>query len=314
MPNNGQYDKELSRQYPGLFVILLDQSVSMNQTDERSGQSKASLVTRHVNMIIQLIIEKAGIDEYTGFPKNYAYLCVLGYNDFVYPLLDPTRVPVNIPTLNEKSNRSVKNYRESRDPSGRVIKRIPERMRVWIEPKAEGNTDMTGAFEEAEIVVRDWLNSKPELAGQELGMQKPRRECFPPIVINITDAKHNGKDDPEAVADRIRRMGTDHGNTLIYNCHFTHEQRNPCIFPTTIEEVERSSRSKLAVRMFQMSSVMPEVLRTRAERIMNREISPGARCFVFNADPDTLLKFLIWGTLGNPAGTRGLPDPRGSGR
>jgi len=126
MLNIGQYDKELSRQYPGLFVILLDQSVSMNQIDERSGQSKAQLVTRHVNKIIQSMIDYAQIEEETGMRKNYASLCVLGYNDNVYPLVNPTRVPVSIPTLDGQRTKMVKTTREIRDASVLVMSCTPD--------------------------------------------------------------------------------------------------------------------------------------------------------------------------------------------
>jgi hypothetical protein len=56
---------------------------------------------------------------------------------------------------------------------------------------------------------------------------------------------------------------------------------------------------EVAKRMFEMSSVIPEELLKQAQRYMQKPINPGARCFVFNASPEILLKFLRWTTLGN---------------
>jgi hypothetical protein len=277
----------------------------MSQIETKSGQSKASLVTRYVNTIIQKLIDFAPVEERTLPPrrKKYAYLCVLGYNDGVSPLLGPNFVPVDIPTLADKSLGDVPSVREIRDRSGNVVRHLTEYLPVWITPKAEGNTDMAQAFEEAEKVVRNWLASPPEFISTEMGMQNPRKDCFPPVVINITDAKHNGNNDPDKAVERIRRLSTDNGNVLVCNCHFTHEDNEPCIFPSNIQEVRDRCHSQLAERMFEMSSVIPEVLRRQAEHFMRNPVPHGARCFVYNANPEILVKFLRWTTLGN-AGVR----------
>ncbi|MHB8596809.1 MAG: vWA domain-containing protein [Ktedonobacteraceae bacterium] len=302
-----EYDRELSRKYPGLFVILLDQSLSMTEKDVRTNEQKSQIVTRHVNTIIQKMIDIARVDEFTGYRKKYAYLCVLGYNDNVYPLLTPKLT--DIPALENNPLARVKTFHEKRNAVGDVIGSVQEKQTIWIEPQADGNTEMTRAFEEAEIVIKSWLNASPEYISDQLGMQRPRKECFPPIVINITDAKHNGDGIPQNVADRIRRLRTENGATLICNCHITHQRARACIFPRDISEVQQSLRdaqnesaqidARLVERMFEMSSVIPEALRIRAQTVKRQPIEQGARCFVFNADPDILIRFLSWGTLGN---------------
>ncbi len=59
------YTREISRQYPGLFVILLDQSASMHEKVQGRYrvETKAEIVTRHVNTIIQELIDHAGVEE-----------------------------------------------------------------------------------------------------------------------------------------------------------------------------------------------------------------------------------------------------------
>ncbi len=299
MHEQGKYEQTLSRQYPGLFVILLDQSISMTEKEHDSGKSKADIVTSYVNSIIRRMIEYAQVDEWTGRRKNYAYICVLGYNDDVYPLHSKDNTPISLPDLDESAKGYLHEDKLFLDQRGRPVKRNKERVKFWIEPKAKGNTDMTLAFEEAERVIHAWLNSKPEYISQDIGMQMPRSKSFPPVLVNITDAKHNGDRDPEEVVDRILQMGTDHGSVLIYNCHFTHETGQPTIFfPSDISEVKRLSKSNQAEKMFYMSSEIPNTLLSNARHVMQMPIKPGARCFVYNANPDVLLKFLKWTTLG----------------
>jgi hypothetical protein len=292
------YSQTLSRQYPGLFVILLDQSESMIQEDA-NGMSKAKIVTTYVNIIIQKMIEIAQVDEFAGRRKNYAYVSILGYNDNVYPLLtSPT--PMSLPDLDDKPLGIIANEKLIPDASGKIAKRVKEKIRVWVKPHASGQTDMTLAFEEAERVIRDWLDTPPEAIEQapDGQTQKPRSECFPPILINITDAKHNGPRDPSDVINRISQMGTDYGQVLIYNCHFTHENAKPCFFPATLNELQQYTSERQAGRMFEMSSKLPNILTDKAEKYWRRPIPQGSRCFIYNADPDVLLRFLQWGTLG----------------
>lgn len=299
MPEYGDYDQSLSRQHPGLFVILLDQSDSMTEKDVTTGETKSRIVTTHVNTIIQKMIEFAQVEEFSGRRKNYAYVSILGYNDNVYPLISNDLTPISLPDLDDMAQGNLPIQRKVVDKSGRAVRSSPDKIKFWIKPQEKGNTDMARAFETAETVIRNWLHSAPEFAGRDIGMQMPRSESFPPVLINITDAKNNGKDDPEEVVQRIRELHTNHGNVLIYNCHFTHEGAEPCVFPRDITEVRNKTRTRLAERMFYMSSELPERLRAKAQRTMRIPIEAGARCFVYNASPDILLKFLTWTTLGN---------------
>jgi hypothetical protein len=121
-------------------------------------------------------------------------------------------------------------------------------------------------------------------------------------VINITDAKNNGNRNPQKIVERIQQLRTDVGNVLICNCHFSNEPNIPCTFPESLADVRKYCKVKddleAAERMFEMSSVIPEELLKQAQRYMQKPINPGARCFVFHASPEILLRFLRWTTLG----------------
>ena len=92
-------------------------------------------------------------------------------------------------------------------------------------------------------------------------------------------------------------MRTNNGNVLVFNCHFTTQDKTPCIFPKDISEVKGIDPHGYAEIMFYMSSIIPEPLRQRATRTMRRPIAEGARCVVYNASLDILVQFLRWGTV-----------------
>jgi hypothetical protein len=280
-------------------VILLDQSASMGQMVASANDTKANIATMYVNTIIQEMADLAGADEFDyGTRKKYAYLSVLGYNDIVYPLLAKNDMPIDIPMLANNPRGVVPVKRPIRNAEGTVIRNIVEEHTYWIEPKFTGNTQMVAALERAKIVVESWLKAEPEFISDDLGYQQPRNRCFPPVVINITDAQHNGRGNPVLAAEELRSLGTTNGKTLVFNCHFTHENNhNPCVFPKDISEVAHLDKYGLAANMFRMSSVIPESLRQGAIKLMRIPIQPGARCFVYNANPTILLKFLRWGTI-----------------
>ncbi len=298
------YEQELSRHYPGLFVILLDQSSSMSQkvVGYPDGQTKAGIVTRLVNIIIQEMIDRAGFEETgpkLGIRKKYAYLSVLGYNESVKPLLSTVETPIDIPTLALNPRGSVPEKRPITDNKGNVINTRTEDKRFWITPSWGMNTNMTLAFEHARDVVKKWLNQAPELITPELGYQQPRMECFPPVVINVTDGYYNTGGNPRKVVDDICHMRTNNGNVLVFNCHFTTEKKRVLVFPKEVSEVKGIDHSGYGYdeQMFYMSSVIPETLRERASREIRRPVQEGARGIIYNASFEVLSQFLRWGTV-----------------
>jgi hypothetical protein len=324
MNNNSAflYQRRLERRYPGLFVILLDQSNSMNDTVEDQSQgfaqpfkegnkplSKADVAIAAVNTIIFQIITGAG-EERDGKTKKSAYISVLGYNDVVKPLLVhiPRPVssssnqvfypddPIDIQTLSTYHHRTVTMRHFAQTEGG--LTSYESNQPIWIEKEAQGYTEMAAAFASARDIVTRWLRAEPEEVTPGGIKQAKRSECFPPVIINISDGENTGKRDPLAIANEIRRLHTADGNVLIFNCHFGIKQGVSTLFPGKIEEVSNLDQKGLAEKMFEMSSPIPEMLHEGAAKIRRKWILPDARCYVYNADPDILIKFLQWGTLG----------------
>jgi hypothetical protein len=246
--------------------------------------SKAEYATQLLNEIINLMIEEAGPDfQHPGQIKKYAYLSVLGYGNNVHSLLDKdSDNPIDIATLEA-------------DPVGLAMTEDGQKIPYWIEPDANGFTVMAQAFWRAKGVVENWLKLPQNR------QQAARKECFPPIVINITDADINPGDDPVTAAQAVMQTGSDDGKTLVMNCHIAGDNLStPCLFPVISEEVKHLDGDGMATQLFQMSSVIPEMIRENAPEALSdyKNIPPGSRCFVYKARYQQMIQFLQWGTLG----------------
>lgn len=300
MEAQAQYTERLSRQRPGLFVVLLDQSGSMQEPVEGEQLTKADYATAAVNDLIYTMCSEAGADD-NDKVKKLAYISVLGYNDDVRPLLvGPSgygsEMPLDICYLSEHYlgiqdvQRSV--YNQQRQDWDVILAQA----NYWIDPLTIGRTQMANALLKAQQIIQHWLDRNAPMPPLEPG-QAPRNQCFPPVVINITDAELNGDGDPEAVAAAIRSLATAQGNCLIFTCHITKDRRQPVLFPSS--PMELINLHPTAATMFNMSSLLPDLIREKSTKVTHGiSVPPGARGFVYNADARVLAEFLRWGTKG----------------
>lgn len=281
------YTREFTQRYPGLFIFLLDQSGSMGEPVEGQQYSKAEFAATAINNLIFEMVRGAPIDS-KGKRQNYAYLSVLGYNDRVFPLLSPELVDIVFLSEHPVGTSSV--WHDVYDAHTDSYQRVSQQQPYWIWPDARGKTQMAEALSAARTIALQWLAQPPE-AGQA-----SRQECFPPIIINITDAQDNGRGDPIAVAEEIRRAGTKQGRILIFTCHFTKRTGQSLIFPGARDLVAHLD-PPYAEQMFLMSSIIPEPLRKYAQSAMalEHELAAQARGFIYNADTRVLARFLLWG-------------------
>ncbi len=261
----------------------------MMQQIESGVGSKADFATTAINNLIYELVQMARIEVSTGKRRKYAYLSILGYNDSVYPLLSPE--PMDIPFLGEHNRGTVPTVRDIYDSHTESYRQTIENRAFWIEPQAKGRTNMADAFARAHDIACQWL-AQPAEAGQA-----PRQECFPPLIINITDAQDNGNLDYLSITRQIQREGTQQGSMLICNCHFSTLVGESCIFPSDVSEVAHLD-PPFGAQLFEASSIIPEPLRKKAIAEFGRDFPQGARSFIYNAEPAVLVKFLHWGTVG----------------
>lgn len=269
------YEAQITRANPSCFVFLIDQSGSMDE-QLPEGVTKAQGVADATNRILSnLVIKCTGADEV----RNYFYLGLVGYGGSVSTgfggaLSGLDLVPIS--SVADNPARLEDRVRKVSDGVGGLTEQTVK-FPVWVEAVASGGTPMCQAVGEAERLVSNFLAEHPD--------------CFPPIVINITDgAATDG--DPSNPAKSLTSLASSDGNILMFNLHLSSSPAPPIEYPTHDESLP----DQYARTLFGMSSVLPSKILGRATQI-GYELSEGARGFAFNAKFESLVKFLEIGTI-----------------
>jgi len=157
------------------------------------------------------------------------------------------------------------------EDTGKIIE-MPQKVPIWVEPKAEGGTPICCMLHHAFGVLEEWIEQHPD--------------SFPPIVINITNgALADG--DPIPYAEAIRTLATSDGNVLLFNSYLSATVEDGFVFPSGEEQLPDLAAGVL----FQMSSILPEGMQHIAS-CLGIDLQPDARGMMVNGDLLTLLRFL----------------------
>jgi Mg-chelatase subunit ChlD len=271
----GHYGARMDSQRPGCFILLVDQSGSMNKRFAGTTIPKRQSVADAVNILLYQAVLRATAEN--GVRHRYD-IGVLGYGigeEGVQSAFGTDLAPIDEIATMPKPPQARVVYQP--DGRGGVVEREIE-LPIWLEPAAKGKTLMYEAFQRALEAAREWTSQ--------------HKDSFPPIIINITDGGFT-KNDPTPLVFEIQELTTEAGNALVFNCHISEEQREVVMYPgpSRAENFEKRMR-----QLYEMSSVLPEPMRKRAlEKGYNAE--EGARGYVFNADAASLYDFLeIGGT------------------
>jgi len=120
--------------------------------------------------------------------------------------------------------------------------------------------------------------------------------CFPPIVINITDGEATDVSPEELaqIAESVRAVKSEDGNVLLFNVHISSASAHPILFPASDEGLPDA----YARLLFRMSSPLPPSMFQQAQKMFEgqQRIREGARGFAFNADLVSVIQFLEIGT------------------
>jgi hypothetical protein len=270
------YSAEISRVNPSCFVFMIDQSDSMRDPfGGQSGKKKAEGVADAINRLLQNLVIKCSKEEGV---RDYYHVGVIGYGSRVAPALGGALAGRTLVPIREIANsplRIDKRTKKVDDGAGGLTDQ-PIKFPVWFEAVHEGMTPMCQAFELVRQVIADFVARYPN--------------CYPPIVINISDGEAND-DNPEAPAAAIRALASSDGNVLLFNAHISSRQDRPIEFPSSESQLP-DDHSRL---LFRMSSQLPPALQDAARR---EEIPANSdtRGFVFNADLVAVIRFLDIGT------------------
>lgn len=268
------YQELLSSANPGLIIIMIDQSASMS--DSYANSTKAKFASVAVNKVIEEIILSCSSGD--GI-KDRCYVAVIGYGSTVDILFLETASELaknpNTTTVKKKIS----------DGAGGLIE-VDEVQRVFVNPIANGGTPMAEAFQQAFNGIKKFIANHPN--------------GFPPIIINITDGEPNewylqkNFDATTREAKKLADLKTNDGNVIILNAHISDASAGKIELPSNDSGF---NSNKFAQFLFNISSVLPDPLVESAKNA-GFSVQTGARGFVFNADAETLIKLLNFGSQG----------------
>jgi hypothetical protein len=271
------YTAEISRNNPSCFLFVIDQSGSMSDNYVSVGKPKSEALADVINKLLQQLTIKC----YTrGELKDYYMIGVVGYGEkgagsaFSADLSNNDLVPItqiaNNPARIEERTKKVS------DGAGGLVD-TTIKFPIWFDPTASGGTPMTEAFRKANNIVSSWLGSNPN--------------CFPPIVIHITDGESTDGD-PTDEMRKLTSQASNDGNVILFNLHTNARSINPISFPGP----ETPLPDHHAEMLFNGASVLPKFIRDVTTRDFNLNLSEGAKGFIMNGDIDLIITAIEIGT------------------
>jgi len=209
---------------------------------------------------------------------DYYSVGVLGYGEQIGPAFSGELAGMELVPLSEvaiKPARIEERTKKVEDGAGGLVDETTK-FPVWFDPIARGGTPMCQALTQAQSVITGWLDQHPD--------------CFPPIVLHITDGEATD-DDPSVPAQALRDLSSSNGNVLLFNLHVSSHKAEPISFPDN-EEMLPDEYARL---LFEMSSILPAHLRNAAQQ-EGFQVSENTRGFVLNADIIAVIQFIDIGT------------------
>jgi hypothetical protein len=268
------YTAQISRDNPSCFLFLIDQSTSMEEEVGTGDavQQKATGVADTLNRWLQELSIKCAKSEGV---RDYYHVGAIGYGKKVGPCFSGQHAGqdmVPISAIADNPARLEERVKRGHDGSDQTI-RFP----VWFDPIANGGTPMCRAATEARRILEQWLEAHPN--------------CFPPIVIHITDGEATDGDPTERIRSLTQLSSAD-GNVMLFNIHLSATARDRSItFPDTPDDLP-DDYSKM---LFETSSLLTPTMRALAKE-HKIKTSPNSRAFVLNADMVLLVQAIDIGT------------------
>jgi len=271
------YTAEISRMNPTCFLFLIDQSGSMGDAFPETSRKKAENVADAINRLLQNLVIRSSKSEGV---RDYFNVSVIGYGSNTGPafsgeLAGKEQVPISQVAINPA--RIVERTKKVEDGAGGLVDQTIK-FPVWFDPTSNGGTPMCQAMETAHRILSTWLSQHPD--------------CFPPIVIHITDGESTDGDPTEAM-QRLVRLASNDGNVLLFNVHLSsNPDSKPVEFPAPPVELP----DRYARMLFDHASALTPYMVSVARSDYQLKLSDGAKGFVLNADPILVVTALDIGT------------------
>ena len=281
------YTARITRKNPSAFIFMVDTSGSMENKVSFNGEimTKAEAVASIINGTLAEIVARCRREE--GY-RDYFDIAVMGYGgDHIHSLLpgdssrDMFHKPFELAAMRTKKN---KIFKHRTLPDGREVTTVTE-TKEWVKPSAIGKTPMYAAMSRAYDLARDWTV-------KHFGL-----DCFPPVVINITDGEATDASDEEMakIAGKIRSLSTFDGNVLLFNIYISSsDAHSSVLFPSSCSELPDTAHARL---LFEMSSLVPRVYGNAISAITGKTETENCRGISYNASMTDIVNMLNIGTI-----------------
>lgn len=271
--------KQWSSATPGYIIFLVDQSGSM-QESYTEGKTRAEFTSLVINRTINELINTNMDGEKV---KDRVFVSMIGYGGSSSLAVDDIRSDY-LSSFADNPLRMENLKKKVSDGAGGLIE-IDEQMPIFIEPTANGLTPMADALSFAKELIEGWLQKKPDNPA--------------PIIINISDGLpftgttlDEAMDKAISVSKEIMAINSNDGNPLIFNSHIG-DGGAQCGF----EESENELSDDQAKFLFKISSKVPESYKQAAVK-QDFKVKSESKGFVSNADPESFIKFINFGSSG----------------
>jgi uncharacterized protein YegL len=228
----------------------------------------AMVINRTINELININMNGDKV-------KDRVFISIIGYGN---PAVKEIRSdylskyaasPLRIESGNQKVS----------DGNGGLIE-IDIQNPIFIESASSGGTPMGSALEFAKTLVESWIQKKSENPA--------------PVIINISDGLPTDTEQKSIqVASQIMALSCGDGNPLIFNAHIG----NDAAKYSCNESESELGVDEQAKFLFQISSKIPDSYKDAAQK-QELAVKQNSRGFVSNADPETFIKFINFGSSG----------------
>jgi hypothetical protein len=159
------------------------------------------------------------------------------------------------------------------DPETGGLVQIPVDIPMWIEPTVGHSSPLCAALETAQNIAQAWVQDHPD------------NYYYPPMVVNISGGPSTDGD-PWFQAVKLMKIANDDGQVLLFNCRISNDATQSIQYPTSPQQVAHDPWS---LRLFNMSSLVPETTRWIVHEYYELDMSVGARGFALNSNVTELI-------------------------
>lgn len=286
------YDNNFTRANPGLIILMVDQSKSME--DPWSG---GKTLAEHTATSINRCITEMGLRFNDGTSiKESANIVIIGYggvkDSWEAQILRNGSIAdlCNDPSIPEQHLKQ-----KISDGAGGIIE-IDIDQKEFVTPTAVWGTPMASAFQLAHSIIKGWVERDTQ------GRDSSKDPV--PMIINISDGEPtDSEEDVRKFAQEILSTACPDGFPLIFNIHLSAKGGIEVCLPK--DDSQLPTNDKMSKLLFDISSTLPESMVQAAHEAGFPTAEVGDKTFMSNVtEVEKFIQFLNFGTKGTGGAIR----------